>query len=462
MDAKLRFIADKMSGLGASIFATSMVIAVIPENDRQNIFKFQFYALSIDDKEQKCIEWIHNDLYHQESMRILEYINKNSLSYFEKVKELVSAQSADFFQLATTTIPNISKLSDIELVREYNHFMNCYIEYYGLGCVTFIYESELSQHLHDSLAARYENVADILTPLLASSYRSFMTEGESILLQIQQEKNAHAKKELVKEYLEKHFFIKASYTEAPILNEATVLALAEKVRAPAHQNMETVQKRAGELSTEEKNLVALFRETEIIRDQRKRTNLIGSYTMFRFLDEVCRRKNIPFERALRMFWFELAEAIVTPDKLLATLEKRNEVSLIYDQRSVLYLEYSAITARNSSTSTTTEIKGTPASRGKVSGVARIVLSQRDFHTFTKGEILIAEMTRPDFVPLMKEALAIITDEGGLTCHAAIVARELGIPCIVGTRVATNSIKNGDLVEVDADSGVVKILERAGE
>ena len=70
------------------------------------------------------------------------------------------------------------------------------------------------------------------------------------------------------------------------------------------------------------------------------------------------------------------------------------------------------------------------------------------------------MTRPEFVPLMKKAGGIITNEGGITSHAAIISRELGIPCIIGTKIATKVLHDGDLVEVDADNGVVRILERA--
>ena len=70
------------------------------------------------------------------------------------------------------------------------------------------------------------------------------------------------------------------------------------------------------------------------------------------------------------------------------------------------------------------------------------------------------MTTPDFVPLIRKASAIITNEGGITCHAAIVACELKKPCIVGTKIATKILRDGDLVEVDANNGVVRILERA--
>ncbi|MFH0969535.1 MAG: PEP-utilizing enzyme [Patescibacteria group bacterium] len=106
-----------------------------------------------------------------------------------------------------------------------------------------------------------------------------------------------------------------------------------------------------------------------------------------------------------------------------------------------------------------EIKGMVASRGLVNGKVCIVLKNEDFHKFLKGDILVTNMTRPEFLPLVKKAIAIITDDGGITCHAAIISRELKIPCVVGTKIATKVLKDGQLVEVDANKGVVKILNK---
>ena len=72
---------------------------------------------------------------------------------------------------------------------------------------------------------------------------------------------------------------------------------------------------------------------------------------------------------------------------------------------------------------------------------------------------MTEMTAPSFVPMMKRAAAIVTDEGGITCHAAIVAREIKKPCIVGTKNATKVLKDGDMVEVNAERGIVTILNK---
>jgi phosphoenolpyruvate synthase/pyruvate phosphate dikinase len=106
-----------------------------------------------------------------------------------------------------------------------------------------------------------------------------------------------------------------------------------------------------------------------------------------------------------------------------------------------------------------EIKGIIAYPGIVRGKVRRIMGHKHIYSIKKNEILVSPMTMPDFLPAMKKAAAFVTDEGGITCHAAIVAREMKKPCIVGTKIATNVLKNGDLVEVDANRGVVKILKR---
>jgi len=107
-----------------------------------------------------------------------------------------------------------------------------------------------------------------------------------------------------------------------------------------------------------------------------------------------------------------------------------------------------------------EIKGQIASKGIVRGPVKIIIDMEgpEVKNFKEGDILVTSMTRPEFIPLIKKAGAIITNEGGITCHAAIISRELGIPCIISTKNATQVLKDGDLVEVDADNGIVKIIK----
>lgn len=107
-----------------------------------------------------------------------------------------------------------------------------------------------------------------------------------------------------------------------------------------------------------------------------------------------------------------------------------------------------------------EIKGEIAYPGKVAGVVKIVIKLNDIKKIQKGDILVANHTIPDFVPWMRKARAFITDEGGILSHAAIVAREMKTPCVIGTKLATKIFKDDDLIEVDANKGIVKIIKRA--
>lgn len=99
-------------------------------------------------------------------------------------------------------------------------------------------------------------------------------------------------------------------------------------------------------------------------------------------------------------------------------------------------------------------KGLPASPGIATGVARLIMSLSEAGKMNNGDILVTKMTAPDWVPYMRKAAAIVTTEGGITCHAAIVSRELGIPCIVGTGNATEVMRDGEVYTVDANSGVI--------
>lgn len=102
-----------------------------------------------------------------------------------------------------------------------------------------------------------------------------------------------------------------------------------------------------------------------------------------------------------------------------------------------------------------EIKGLAAQQGIVRGRAKIIRLDKELNKIERGDIMVAVTTHPEYITKMQIAQAIVTDEGGITCHAAIVAREMGIPCIVGTKNATQILKDGDLIEVNATKGIVR-------
>ena len=106
-----------------------------------------------------------------------------------------------------------------------------------------------------------------------------------------------------------------------------------------------------------------------------------------------------------------------------------------------------------------DIRGLSACLGRAVGTVKVVGSVKEIAKVQTGDILVAVMTRPDYISAMKKAAAIVTDEGGITSHAAIVSRELGIPCLIGTKIATKVFKDGDLVEVNSNHGWVRKVQR---
>lgn len=105
-----------------------------------------------------------------------------------------------------------------------------------------------------------------------------------------------------------------------------------------------------------------------------------------------------------------------------------------------------------------EVKGLIAFKGKVKGTVKIVNSHEDMKDFKEGNVLISINTNPTLMPVLKICSAIVSDEGGITSHAAIVSRELKKPCITGTKIATKVFRDGDMVEVDANKGIVKKIK----
>jgi phosphohistidine swiveling domain-containing protein len=161
--------------------------------------------------------------------------------------------------------------------------------------------------------------------------------------------------------------------------------------------------------------------------------------------------------------------LATPDEILkgktdqVKLKKRNKSILILEKNKVKIVTGGrAVTRFRLFTATIEEsalISGQIAFPGKVWGRAKVVFYKNDLAKLKKGDILVSPMTEVDFVPYFKKVSAIVTDEGGLTSHAAIVAREMKKPCIIGTKIATKVLHDGDLVEVDATKGEVKIIKR---
>ena len=162
----------------------------------------------------------------------------------------------------------------------------------------------------------------------------------------------------------------------------------------------------------------------------------------------------------------LHEALATRIPNISEMNKRkkgwlyHKGKIVYDAERYLQKNYIQLIAPTKKQKNS--ISGNAACRGFVKGKARLVFELSELKKIKKGDILVTPMTTPDMIPVLKHVSAIITDEGGIICHAAIVSRELQIPCIIGTTNATQIIKDGDLLEVDASNGKIKILKESNK
>jgi phosphohistidine swiveling domain-containing protein len=206
------------------------------------------------------------------------------------------------------------------------------------------------------------------------------------------------------------------------------------------------------------------------QDHRKKNVFITQHYKHMMLDEVSRRKNHAKDDLVNFTLLELVECLEGKDISKEFKERRITTGLCAVKNNVMMLsaelanKYWEMYAEEKIDEKTIskEIKGIIASKGKekiIRGRVKIVLNPLNADSFKQGDILVAPMTSPEYIFVMKKAGAIITDTGGMTSHAAIVSRELNKTCIVGTKYATKLLKDGDLVEIDVEKGSVRKIEK---
>jgi phosphohistidine swiveling domain-containing protein len=194
----------------------------------------------------------------------------------------------------------------------------------------------------------------------------------------------------------------------------------------------------------------------MMRDERKKANLIVDGLLDRYLSQECEKYGVSREIAVMSSVDEFEK---NKNGSLKNYQGIRTAEVIRDGLVDISNEKWEMAVKDILIDSDAKtIQGVSAMTGKVIGKAKVILSRNDFHKLNDGNILVTSMTRPEFTQVLSKVSAIITNEGGITCHAAIIARELKKPCIIGTKIATKILKDGDKIEVDANSGVIKILE----
>lgn len=244
----------------------------------------------------------------------------------------------------------------------------------------------------------------------------------------------------------------------------------DKISNDISFNKKEVKRFKKNLSEDENKLLEYVQFCMYIRDIRKEPIQKIIALISNIVREIFKRRNIPQDDAVWGFYDDFIGEKYKKDDYCDKIKLRKKGVVMYVSKEGYEFEYGGVKkirdkiyklmADESDSHKTAEIKGNPGFKGKVTARVSIIIDQSEFSKFIPGNVLVTSMTRAEFVPLMKMASAVVTDEGGITCHAAIISRELKKPYVIGTKFATQILKDGDLVEVDADNGVVRILERA--
>ncbi len=234
--------------------------------------------------------------------------------------------------------------------------------------------------------------------------------------------------------------------------EAAHLRESLRARQQLHQEADPV------LDPKTQNLVHLLRTLTLWREERKAL-LQGMNIVLNKVAKAGAKGLNTTELAIKWCRIEeLEELKKNPDNFAKRFESSALINGYANSTSEVITDPEAhsIIQKFKTAKGDQELRGMVASSGKVKGIVRVILREHAFKRFQDGDVLVTTMTRPEFVPLMKRAKAVITDEGGLTCHAAIISRELGLPCIVGTKNATEILHDGDTVEVNANHGIIRM------
>lgn len=263
----------------------------------------------------------------------------------------------------------------------------------------------------------------------------------------------------VEEYVRKYWYRNGTWMGGDVLTADDVQDMIKKngsevneweKRKQLHDDVDQ------KLDEDTKKLLHLLRTLTLWREERKSYVQQTSCCLQRIVEDASKKLRVE-SKVLFWSWPDEIDQVVAQPNIA---EERAEASiLIVDGKSgarniVTGDEAQRLMVPFVNAEEVKEIRGNIASRGNAKGKIRIVLGKKDFDSFMEGEILVTTMTRPEFMPLMRRAAAIVTDEGGLTSHAAIISRELRKPCIVGTKNATQVLKTGDEVEVNAESGII--------
>jgi len=420
-----------------------------------------------------------------------ENINKNIYLFSDKLTDFSR-------ELANADLADVRSEQICEWIKEQDRIHTELYEWGWLSNATDMFHNTFTNRLKNFLIVitkDREKANRYLSILSAPKKRSILNDQQIELLeiihQIQQNHSGIKKvseeilspteNQLLCKYWEKYHHIKflwtgqgGAYTLEDYHNQINEFlntgSLAQdeikKINTEIEKTQDRKQELIKEISLDSKfqKLFEIYSEFMLTKAYRREAQIYWSYHMNNLLKETAKRLKISLGQVYFMLPNEIETALLNGklDKNLLYerkrlcvyyVEKGKEAFLVGDEardiEKSLEKKYEEVS----------ELQGYTGSLGKASGCVKIINTPKDMTKMQQGDILVAIATNPDIVPAMKKAAAIVTEQGGITSHAAIVAREMNKPAVIGTKIATKVLKDGDFIEVDANNGVVRKIKK---
>jgi phosphohistidine swiveling domain-containing protein len=366
---------------------------------------------------------------------------------------------------------DLSPLPERELLNLFHKFVEAREYTVGVGhvieSISLAFEQRIRHILQRKASGKKLN--EDFSAITAPTTPSFLSQKDELLFQIKK-RNGKEKQEKVREYLRKYYWIQSGYMGGPLIQVKDVLRAAEEAEALPQTDPHQIKTKKESLMREygflpaEKQIIHWIEFVTDWQDDRKSKIMRGDFGLTRLIEEISRRFGVS-ELALEYhLGREITSETLRSGKLEAEGMQRRKgcvlLETIHGSEIRGYSNYQIISkGMNKNNEQAETLSGACASMGTATGPVRILTTLDSISKMKDGEILVASMTRPEYVPAMKKAAAIVTDEGGITSHAAIVSRELGKPCVIGTKVATKVLKDGWIVQVKASHGQVVVVEK---
>jgi len=416
--------------------------------------------------------------------------NARKRNYIEKQIDTCIEDSKILIKASKACSKNIKGKSNNKLIKFYLDYLEKFKEFYIHMWIAHPIEQYLEETIKSELEKelnkkREGNLFNRYFRAITTKIKLIALEGEEIeLFEIAlkiEENNGKINKgidELIENHVRKYCWLPFYSFDLKLWDKKHFLDALKEIKNPK-QKLEKINneldKKKEKLDEAKRNLkknkkliklIDLLQEYLFFRTERADTMRRAFYYARPFFTEVANRMDWSYDNVVYTTPEELVYFLRTgkfPD--LNEIKERQKQFLIIskdgDTRLISKKEEVESIIKEELKEERVEpkiLKGNTAYPGIAVGTVRIIRSIKEIGKLKKGEILVTPMTTPDMTIVIHKAAAIVTDEGGITCHAAICSRELKIPCVIGTKNATNVLKDGDLVKVDATKGLVKKIK----